>query len=490
MLKLLDVDSQFFSDEQVVTILDSATSEGFVKKAADVRVSDFVSGIKSDPNKIYVHILAMGAGEYYGANRNGDYFPEENLKKYHDTFVTSPAHIFKHHVNKDPTIAIGQVVFSVYNERMHRVEVIAWIDRDKGWDVVQKIEGGNFPNTSMACHTPYDTCSICGNQARSRAAYCTHLTNELGKVYPDGRKVMAINDGFLKFFDMSIVFRPADVTSSVLQKVAFERGVVGSAENAEANSLQEKKANLKKLSELIKEIEGSVVASSPNLDSLLASVQDPDHEVIDLLVDYDLHHVIHALSELGISPSLDFFAKLIGQKMAGKGQGGVDGIETLVRGLIRSEPENLNIPSADLSKNAELNKASWKDPTLRKLLIPFSKQASLFPSEVFGRAVGPRGNIGYAGSGPKVEVDPHEEAKAIYANLKANSEPGLLKTLFLIGGAAVAAKWILTKLIEQKMYEHRVDPNSHTKITLVKSAEEAIMTKNLAFTVLLKDLTL
>lgn len=487
MLKLLAVDQDYFKNEPVVTLLNLDQKQGMTKSAADLRISDFVSGIKPEPGKIYVHILAMGAGEFYGANRNGDYFPEENLKQHYQSFVTSPAHIFKHHINKDPTIAIGQVVFALYNERMHRVEVIAWIDREKGYDVVDKIERGEFPNTSMACHTPHDTCSICGNKARSRGEYCTHLRNELGKVYPDGRKVMSINDALLRFFDMSVVFRPADITSSVLMKVANDLGVMGSAEAAELHSIQEKQASLKKLSELIKELEGNVVASSPQLQTLLDKIRDPDHDVIDLLIGFDLHHVLHALAELGISPSIDFFAKLIGKKLAGSS---VDGIETLVKGLIREESNNLSIPTE--APKSEL----YNSPLITSVLSPFVKQASVFPQEVFGRAVAPVGNVGYFGNGPKVEEDPQQkareadaEARQLYLKVKAESDAGILKTLFMIGGAAVAAKWLLTKMLEEKMHVHRTDPNSQTKIVLVKSAEEAVLTSNFAKAILLKDLT-
>ena len=35
-----------------------------------------------------------------------------------------------------------------------------------------------------------------------------HLKYELNRLYPDGRKVFAVNDQPLKFFDISIVVRP------------------------------------------------------------------------------------------------------------------------------------------------------------------------------------------------------------------------------------------------------------------------------------------
>lgn len=501
MYKLVDIDSEFFHEEPVVKILNFDEKNHLVKVAADSRISEYASSIKPEQGKIYVHILAMGAGEYFGANRNGDYFPEENLKQFHQTFHTSPAHIFKHHVNKDPTIAIGQVVFSVYNDRMHRVEVIAWIDKQRGRDVVERIEKGEFPATSMACHTPFDTCSICGNRARSRNEYCSHLRNELGKIHSDGSKTMAINDGPLKFFDMSIVFRPADVTSSVLQKVASQNlyPVLSSAEAAQLMGLQEKTAAIKKLSELIKEVEGQVSGYDLSLGKLLDRVQDPNDKILGVLEAFELHNVIHALAELGISPSVGFFAKLIGQKLTGES---AEGIEHLVEGLLKEEPHHVKV--AALDEEPGLN--YFEINTIKKDLLPFVKSSSLFPDQILGRTlsdepgyepgsfgapVGIHSNIGYVGNGPNVEVDP----RASYRNLKqtmSDSRPGLLHTLFIIGGAAVAAKWLISRLIEDKLREHREElrqaPNSPVKIVLVKTAQDTNTALQLSRLSLLKSI--
>ena len=512
MLKLIEIDSSFYHDEPTVSILDFDTSRGMIKRAADDRITQYASNIQSDPNKIYVHILAMGAGEYYGANRNADYFPEENLLQYYKTFETTPAHIFKHHVNKDPNIAIGRVIFAVYNERMHRVEVIAWIDRIKGSDYVAKIERGEFPSTSMACHTPFDTCAICGNQARSRAEYCRHLTSELGRVYPDGRKSMALNNGALKFFDMSMVFRPADVTSSVLQKLAETSNVsVGSAELAEQEGLTEKSAAIKKLSELIKEVEGDCVSSSASLDKILARVKDPDDEVLQFLVHYDIHHILHALAELGISPSIGFFARLIGRKICGED---VEGIENLVSGLLQEDGGKLDVPiTSDPEPNA-LTKSA-----ILSILTPFVKSASLFPEIITQRSASVDSmfpdftsvrpiNTGYTVSpGSNYAFSPAPDVTQYYRNLvqqeqqreqtqnqpdQVQAQPGLLRTLFNIAGYAVAAKWLLSKMIESRMKEVMAAKAQNSmpavKIILVKSASEAVTTNQLAKASLLRAL--
>ena len=510
MLKLLDFDPTYFGDEPLISVLDfNVSGYGLFKKAADSKIESYASQIKPEEGKIYVHMLAMGAGEYYGANRNADYFPEENLIKYHDTFATSPAHIFKHHINKNPDIAMGKVIYSTYNDRMHRVEVIAWVDKEKGGEYVKRIEIGDFPSTSMACHTPFDTCAICGNKAKSRSEYCVHLRSELGKILPNGKKVMAINDGPLRFFDMSFVFKPADITSSVLRKVASKTEIhelekiatISSIENAETEGLVEKSATIKKLSELIKEIEGEVVASSDTMKGILDKIKDPDDSVLETLVNLDLDHVIHALAELGISPSVSFFARLIGRKIAGES---VDGIEHLVSGLLKEDAQALNIPAMTLQKEAGINNRGSELGVYiaKKALLPFVKSASLYPDPVMDRLFpvttdsryGQNHNIGYIGNGPFPIPDPKQSYKALKESTEGQS--GLLKTLFLIGGAAIAAKWLLSKMIQDKVREElnsrrnsQITGNSPVKIVLVKSAQEAYSTTQLVKTALLRDLT-
>src|ERR1700756_355443 len=498
MLKLLDIDKSFFKDEPTVRLLSSFDPKlpGFVKSAsADDRITEYARNIKSDPDKIYIHALAMGAGEYFGANRNADYFPLENLKACFKTFETSPAYIYRHHQNKNPEIAMGKVVFAIFNERMARVEVIAWIDRIKGKDIVEKIERGEFPATSMACHTAYDTCSICGNRAHSRSEYCYHLSNELGKIYPDGRKAMAINDAPLRFFDLSYVLKPADITSSILQKVATDQSapIIGSAEQAEIEVLQEKFASHRKLADLIKEVEGEMTGSADSLSALLDKVRDPDDEILGFLQHYNLDHVLHAFAELGISPSVKFFSKLIGQKMTGEA---TPGIEYLVCGLMKAEPNEISVDTdlSSMTKSASV----FPRAQIVSAVSRFVKQASLYPGMAMERAFDltefpsqiPQGMIGYAGQGPSLTPDPADAYRKLKASLKAE-DSGMLKTLFKIAGMAIAAKWLLSKVIDSKMQERlaqQANQPSQTKIVFIKSADEAITAQKLVKADLLRNL--
>lgn len=323
------VDSMSFSEDWKVTLLDdSAGSSGLEKSAAAQEVLDFTKSMKKEDGKFYLLINAMGAGEYYGSNRNGDYFPEDNLIQWHKTFETSPAHVFRHHVNKDPSIAIGKVIYSYYNPRMHRVELIAELDNEKAAPEKAALERGEFPMTSMACNTPYDVCSICNNRAHSRAEYCSHLATQLNKTMPDGRRVMSLNVGPLKFFDISIVIRPADITSSVLQKVASNHDdtIIGSAEAADIEGLSHgmdkingiKKIALDKSADIIKTIPGSTGAYSESLDLILKKIADPKDGVLDRLKDFNLKDIINTFAYLGINPSLRFLIKIIAGKQIGQ----------------------------------------------------------------------------------------------------------------------------------------------------------------------------
>src|SRR3972149_6594492 len=70
-------------------------------KQANEDLKSFIRTIKPDPRYLFLHIIAMGAGEYFGPNTNGDYFPEtvsplttKGLIEKHDTFRTI-AKLFK-----------------------------------------------------------------------------------------------------------------------------------------------------------------------------------------------------------------------------------------------------------------------------------------------------------------------------------------------------------------------------------------------------------
>lgn len=233
----------------------------------------YISNLRPRADAQYVLVNAMGAGEYFGSNVNGDYFTESSLIHRPDNWTGNPlidkigaktwaygyptfynAHPFAHHRNKNAARAFGEVELATWNEKMHRVELVTRVDKDKcmqfdGQAVWDKLQIGSYPDVSMGTKVPFDTCSICldwaaYNKAKqtfdstrhahagqaileqhkkkairgvsiTRADYCEHAKQDMNRIYPDGRKVFVYND-YPRFFDISFVFIGADRTAKAM----------------------------------------------------------------------------------------------------------------------------------------------------------------------------------------------------------------------------------------------------------------------------------
>jgi hypothetical protein len=278
------------------------SSTVFEKTAAPYLLPEVVRYIETlQPRKDaqYVLLNAMGDGEHWGSNINGDYFPEAGLIHKPDDWTGNPlldkvkskdwaygfptfysAHPYAHHRNKDATRAFGEVELAAWNPRMKRVELVARVDADRcqkfgGSGVWDKLKAGEYPDVSMGCKVPFDTCSICldwdtyrraqamfvpGKDATpgssvlryhkaliqkngkgirgvsiTRNDYCDHAKRSMNRILADGRKVFVYND-YPNFFDISFVFIGADKTAKTMMKIASSGQVywfLGSAEFAE-----------------------------------------------------------------------------------------------------------------------------------------------------------------------------------------------------------------------------------------------------------------
>jgi hypothetical protein len=220
----------------------------FIKSAGHV-FADILDNIKVAKDEVPVHLLALGASEAYGANRNGDGFKEADCRTHHKTFEKS-ARWYRNHQNKDPEKSYGYIKASAYSETMRRVELLPMLnaskeaaERNGGFvadDELQKLAKGEDIPVSMACKIAFDVCSGCGNKARTRAEYCTDKTCKYGgckdnltKVAYDGHLLHVDNPNPL-WFDISNVFRPADriaygTKADYLEKAASHTFMPGAA---------------------------------------------------------------------------------------------------------------------------------------------------------------------------------------------------------------------------------------------------------------------
>jgi len=199
---------------RVVTLIDS---NQHIKEASSSVVSEnLIRDNMPDDDHFMVHLIAMGDGEAYGPNRNGDFWPKEANEKYHDTFVKE-GHFFREHNNRDPKKALGIVKASAYNPEMNRIELVIHGDKEKAEEEYELAKQGKALSFSMSARVPYDVCNVCDNKATKSANYCSHLKNQMNQYVPEFQKfAYAINDK-PTFFDISRVANPADRIAHYLE---------------------------------------------------------------------------------------------------------------------------------------------------------------------------------------------------------------------------------------------------------------------------------
>lgn len=291
MIKVFDSDSFNFNEpsSRLVEVHSRGVDKGWMKKQAAMFTKE-VAELRPEKGYSYIHLISLGAGESVGSNRNGDYFNEKSaefelpepkngkkliklaggLQEYHKMF--KKGHVFANHNNDDPKKSIGEIVAETYNEPMRRGELIIKVAHGPVWDKdLEKLANGDPLSFSMACRVPFDICSICGNQARTRQDYCSHLSDNMTMITKEGHQVFAINDR-PDFFDISKVFRPADRTAWSLRKVASAKpsgvelaesyGLIDTVSDIKVD--QTKQAIADKFAEMEKQIE-MVPATSKSL---------------------------------------------------------------------------------------------------------------------------------------------------------------------------------------------------------------------------------
>lgn len=190
-----------------------------------IETGDIETRIVYDANVERVHSYCVNFVSVHNSNRNGDYFKEEDLKKYYKIFENSG--VFWNHDNKDPSKSFGKVLKSFWNQKMHRIELVIEVPTDKSRYLKDYIKEGKPISVSMGLNTPTESCSICGHVTRgSYANRCEHLKFMMNTVLHDGKKVFAISGTPLKLFDISFVFRPADrVAYAMLTKSASHKEI-------------------------------------------------------------------------------------------------------------------------------------------------------------------------------------------------------------------------------------------------------------------------
>lgn len=155
-----------------------------------------------------------------GANDNGDFFSEEELKKSYKSFIGKAA--FVDHDNENVEKARGIIVDAVWNDKGKFVELLKAVDKKAYPELARGIELGYITDTSMGCRCGKSICSICGNEAVLEEDFCDHVLYYKGSTY-NGLPVFEDNRD-VEFFEDSFVTQGADPQAKILEKVASRGG--------------------------------------------------------------------------------------------------------------------------------------------------------------------------------------------------------------------------------------------------------------------------
>lgn len=374
------------SDRGIFTYVIDA-ERGYLEKTAAAyhpTIAAYINSAKPIKGKTQILLTALGANEWWGVcNVNGDGFPESALAHegadYGFKTFEHHAKIYKHHVNKDPSAAFGDVALAVYNQLFHRVELIVVLDNEKAPDIADMMEHGEYPDWSMGCKVPYDICSICGNRAPTRKQYCDHLRYYMGKIPPGQQKIAYAINTMPKFFDISRVLIGADRTAKTHRKVA---GAAHPLVNVSSALLAEKQAELKdaaakKIADMDKRVStGAPPASMTTLHDLLESIPEVKAheaplptETLNQLGKAPLPEVASTLAMLGILPKPQEFQRIVlvslGQRAA------ADELDR--RGMCFDPMDGVDTPEAESRLGLCASRFS---PSLMELLTPFMSERS------------------------------------------------------------------------------------------------------------------
>lgn len=233
-------------------------ASSLLKTAGHNVFEPFLQSFTPPKDRVVIHVLAVGDDEYYGPNRNCDGFSREDNKTAHKTFKEL-GYVFRGHKHDDPLKAVGDVIATAHHDSMSRIELLLGLDPSKCPKEVQAIETGGDVPVSMGTAQDYDVCSFCGNKAKTSKMHCDHIKKFLGHVAGDGTKIYMKNPN-PKYFDISLVHKPADRIAYMLRKVANELGteVVGGHQLAEAYGWSpadfHKLAGMRRIASIIKNV--------------------------------------------------------------------------------------------------------------------------------------------------------------------------------------------------------------------------------------------
>lgn len=288
-------------------------------------------------------VIALGAYEGTGANRNGDIFKEASCLEHYKTFIKSGSKgkdgkydgraLNRHHKNKPEDPKYGNIKAAAYNQKMKRIELVIGMDNDKCAEEIQKLAEGKQINVSMAAKVAFDKCTWCGYAAKDDNHRCEHIPRQLGEINKRG-EMCSMDNIDPKWFELSIVGRPADRIGMSL-KLASHNSYIKSASDYKvlypgfvapededsvlkiSKYASEKRSLVKKLAAIEKHIDGVIAEGPKNTKdkylaeqkSKLTHTDSISESAMDELRKYEPSKLLRALADQGIVFSAEDFIR-------------------------------------------------------------------------------------------------------------------------------------------------------------------------------------
>lgn len=146
-------------------------------------------------------------------NLNYDGWPAEELEKAYKTFRNDP--IFVDHNSERQERARGMVIDSQFlqgdDSQDAWIELLLEIDYLTFPQLGEEILAGGLDSVSMGANVGETECSYCGHLAYGIADTCSHVKSMKGEMIGDVLVYEICRD--IDFYEISLVFEPADVTA-------------------------------------------------------------------------------------------------------------------------------------------------------------------------------------------------------------------------------------------------------------------------------------
>lgn len=186
-------------------------------------------------------------------NKNGDIFPESELKKAYKHWIGKP--LCKDHQSSSVDGVRGFIVDTYWDEKYKRIIALCALDKITYPDLARKVATGYLNCVSMGVAVGAAICYDCGKVAHTENEYCSHMKNKT--TYGEINTI-------LQPIELSLVVNGADTKATVLEVLAAARHLEDDLKKVgtiDINRIKEVKNELAKLAQRTDEIEHDILST-------------------------------------------------------------------------------------------------------------------------------------------------------------------------------------------------------------------------------------